>query len=61
MSRRASLRGQASSRVAKVNDAREAALEAAAALGGGRQPIVSSSPVADQDGDMYNGGGGAPI
>jgi len=61
MSRRASLRGQANSRVAKVNDAREAALEAAAALGGGRQPIVSSSPVADQDGHMYNGGGGAPI
>lgn len=39
--------GQAStnSRAAKVNDARKAALEMAVAFGGGRQPIVSSSPV----------------
>ena len=53
MSRRTSVLGrgaggQAStnSRAAKVSDARKAALEVAAAFGGGRQPIVSSSPVA---------------
>ena len=40
--------GQAStnSRAAKVNDARKATLDVAAAFGGGRQPIVSSSPPA---------------
>ena len=51
MSRRTSVLGRggdgeaSNSRAEKVNEARKAALEVAVAFGGGRQPIVSSSPV----------------